>query len=80
MLKAGEFAFDRNTGKSVQVLERLEVWGYVSYRVFDPSTGTVYKVMEDSLSDSLDRIPTMRIICAMLRCCQRLKTKLQEDS
>lgn len=52
MLKAGEFAFDRNTGKSVQVLERLEVWGYVSYRVFDPSTGRVYKVIEDSLSDS----------------------------
>lgn len=52
MLKAGEFAFDRNTEKSVQVLERLEVWGYVSYRVFDPSTGRVYKVMEDSLSDS----------------------------
>lgn len=52
MLKAGEFAFDRNTGKSVQVLERLEVWGYVSYRVFDPSTGRVYKVMEDSLSNS----------------------------
>lgn len=52
MLKAGEFAFNRNTGKSVQVLERLEVWGYVSYRVFDPSTGRVYKVMEDSLSDS----------------------------
>lgn len=52
MLKTGEFAFDRNTGKSVQVLERLEVWGYVSYRVFDPSTGRVYKVMEDSLSDS----------------------------
>lgn len=52
MLKTGEFAFDRNTGKSVQVLERLEVWGYVSYRVFDPSTGRVYKVMEDSFSDS----------------------------
>ena len=43
MLKAGEFAFDRNTGKSVQVLECLEVWGYVSYRVFDPSAGSVYK-------------------------------------
>lgn len=52
MLKAGEFTFDRDTGKSVQVLERIEVWGYVSYRVFDPSTGTVYKVMADSLSDS----------------------------
>lgn len=52
MLKAGEFAFDRNTGKSVQVLERLEVWGYVSYRVFDPSTGTIYKVMADSLNNS----------------------------
>lgn len=52
MLKAGEFAFDRNTEKSEQVLERFEVWGYVSYRVFDPSNGTIYKVMADGLSDS----------------------------
>lgn len=35
MLKAGDLAFDKDKGINVQVLERLDVWGYVSYRVFD---------------------------------------------
>lgn len=52
MLKAGDLAFDKDKGINVQVLERLDVWGYVSYRVFDSSTGTVYKVMADNLSES----------------------------
>ena len=52
MLKAGDLAFDKDKGINVQVLERLDVWGYVSYRVFDSSTGTLYKVMGDNLSES----------------------------
>lgn len=52
MLKAGDLAFDKDKGINVQVLERLDVWGYVSYRVFDSSTGTIYKVMGDNLSES----------------------------
>lgn len=52
MLKAGDLAFDKDKEINVQVLERLDVWGYVSYRVFDSSTGTVYKVMADNLSES----------------------------
>lgn len=52
MLKAGELAFDINRKISVQVLERLEVWGYVTYRVFDPVSGSVYKVSADTLRKS----------------------------
>lgn len=55
MLKAGDLAFDKDKGISVQVLERLEVWGYVTYRVFDPATGSVYKVPEDNLTESADK-------------------------
>ena len=50
MLKIGDFAFDTSTGANVQVLERVEAWGFTSYRVFNPATGTVYKVAEEQLN------------------------------
>lgn len=50
MLQTGDFAFDTLTGANVQVLERIEAWGYTSYRVFNPSTGTVYKATEEQLN------------------------------
>ena len=50
MLKIGDFAFDTSTGANVQVLERIDAWGFTSYRVFNPATGTVYKVAEEQLN------------------------------
>lgn len=50
MLETGDFAFDSVTGANVQVLERIEAWGYTSYRVFNPSTGIVYKATEEQLN------------------------------
>ena len=52
MLQIGDTVFDTATGANVQVLERIDVWGFVSYRVFDPSTGKVYKAAEEQLSQS----------------------------
>ena len=52
MLSTGEFTFDKETGANVQILERIEAWGYVSYRVFNPSTGAVYKRTEDQLGEN----------------------------
>lgn len=49
MLNTGDFAFDSATGANVQILERIEAWGYTSYRVFNPATGTVYKATEEQL-------------------------------
>ena len=39
MLEIGDFAFDTLEQANVQVLEKIEVWGYVSYKVFNPATG-----------------------------------------
>jgi len=50
MLKTGDFVFDTSTGANVQVLERIEAWGFISYRVFNPVSRTVYKVAEDQLN------------------------------
>ena len=54
MFKTGDTAFDTAGGVNVQVLERIEAWGFVSYRVFDPSAGTVYKVAEEQLGGADD--------------------------
>ena len=50
MLNAGDFVFDTTTGANVQVMERIELWGYTSYKVFDPATCRVYKAAEEQLN------------------------------
>ena len=49
MYQTGEYVFDKAAGSSVQVLERIEVWGYVSYKVYDAASGRVYKAPETQL-------------------------------
>lgn len=56
MPNIGDFAFDAISGTNVQVLEKIEVWGYVSYKVFNPSTGKIYKVTEEQLNVGSRRI------------------------
>ena len=50
MYNVGSRVYDQNNGINVQILEQINAWGYVSYRVFDPATGRVYKATEDQLS------------------------------
>lgn len=50
MYQVGDLVFDKNSKANVQIFERIEAWGYTSYRVFDPSTGLVYKAMEEQLN------------------------------
>lgn len=52
MLNTGDFTFDTVAGANVQILERIEMWGYTSYKVFNPATGRVYKATEEQLNTS----------------------------
>lgn len=52
MYATGDFVFDTIEKANVQVLEKIEAWGYISYRVFNPATGRVYKANEEQLSSS----------------------------
>ena len=52
MLNTGDFVFDTIEKANVQVLEKIEAWGYVSYGVFNPATGRVYKANEEQLSST----------------------------
>ena len=49
MLEIGSYAYDKENGQNVMVLECIDLWGYISYKVFDAASGTVYKVCEDRL-------------------------------
>lgn len=50
MFHVGDLAFDSVAGTIVQVLERLEIWGYTSYKVFDSAAGQVYRAAEEQLN------------------------------
>lgn len=52
MIAVGDFVFDTIEKANVQVLEKIEAWGYTSYKVFNPATGRVYKANDEQLSSS----------------------------
>ena len=50
MFNTGDYVFDTVVGANVQILERIEMWGYTSYKVFNPATGLVYKRAGEQLN------------------------------
>lgn len=50
MLNTGDIVLDTIIDANVQILEKIEMWGYVSYKVFNPITGQVHKASEEQLS------------------------------
>jgi superfamily II DNA or RNA helicase len=54
MFRLGDYVFDKTQNERVQILEISEVWGFVSYKVFNASTGTVYKL---SVEDICAKVP-----------------------
>lgn len=52
MYNVGDYVFDTIKNERVQILDRFEVWGFVSYKVFNPSEDAVYKLSGDQISSS----------------------------
>ncbi len=50
MYAVGDYAFDTNINDQIQVLEVSDIWGFVSYKVYHTTSGTVYMVPEEQLS------------------------------
>lgn len=50
MFSVGQYVFDITTKERVQVIEINEAWGFVSYKLFDPSSGSVYKLPASEIS------------------------------
>ena len=54
MFNAGDFVFDTVRIATVQILEKIQMWGYTSYKVFNSETGKVYKATEEQLQKGSD--------------------------
>ena len=52
MYNVGDFVFDTIKNERVKILDRSEVWGFVSYKVFNPSEDAIYKLSEEQISAS----------------------------
>jgi superfamily II DNA or RNA helicase len=51
MRNIGDWAFDPVRNSRVRILERTDLWGYVTYQVYAPATKEVYAVPEERLND-----------------------------
>ena len=49
MPKIGDWVFDSELGTNVQILDKTDVWGYITYKVFDPNSDSVYRLAEDQI-------------------------------
>ena len=49
MFKIGDYVFDKNNNDRVQIVDVSMVWDFVSYKVFNPVTGAVYKLSADAV-------------------------------
>ncbi len=49
MFKIGDYVFDKNNNDRVQIVDVSTVWDFVSYKVFNPVTGAVYKLSSDAV-------------------------------
>lgn len=54
----GDFVFDNIKHERVRILEKFEVWGFVSYKVYNPSEDTVYKLSEEQISSTVNEQST----------------------
>ncbi len=56
MFDVGEYVFDIERQKRVQILEKSEVWGFVSYKVFQKENNKIYKLSADQISRSAESL------------------------
>ena len=49
MFEIGSYVLDKQNNERVQIIEARNVWGYVSYKVYNPITGLVYKLAAEAL-------------------------------
>ena len=49
MFNIGDLVFDKNSKERVQIVEASTVWGFVTYKVFNPAIGEVYKLSADAV-------------------------------
>jgi len=50
MFYPGDYAYDKKNNERVQIISANDAWGFVSYKVYNPISKTVYKLSVDTLT------------------------------
>jgi len=50
MFKIGDYVFDSKNNERVKIVDVSTVWGFVSYKVFNPATEAVYKLSSEAVT------------------------------
>ncbi|NMA95025.1 MAG: DEAD/DEAH box helicase family protein [Clostridiales bacterium] len=53
MFSIGGFAYDTIRDEKVEILDKNEIWGFASYRVYNPLRQEIYELNSDQLEESL---------------------------
>lgn len=50
MLNLGDYVYDKTNNERVKIVDISTVWGFVSYKVFNPATESVYKLSSEAVA------------------------------
>lgn len=78
MFKIGDYVFDKNTNDRVQIVDVSKVWDFVSYKVFNPVTGAVYKLSGDAVEAELRQVNANEYYLRYVAMLSKIKSKTSE--
>lgn len=51
MFSIGNYVFDKKNNERVKIIDKYEVWGFVTYSVFSSETGKMYELPESDITE-----------------------------
>ena len=78
MFKIGEYVFDKNSGERVQIVDVNNVWSFISYKVFNPVTGVVYKLSAEAVKAEACQINANEYFLRYVAMLSKIKSETSE--
>ena len=78
MFKIGEYVSDKNTHERVQIVDVSTVWGFVSYKVFNPVTDVVYMLSADAVEAETRQVNANEFYLRYVAMLSKIKSETSE--
>ena len=78
MYKIGDFVFDKNNNVQVQVVDISTIWDFVSYKVFNPVTGIVYKLSAEAVEAESSKVDANEYYLRYVAMLSKIKSETSE--
>ena len=78
MFKIGDYVFDKNNHDRVQIVDLSTVWGFVSYKVFNPVTDVVYMLSADAVEAEARKVNANEYYLRYVAILSKIKSETSE--